>query len=99
MGGRPSDEHSIERKDNNKGYSPENCIWVDKTTQVLNRRLNKNNTSGVKGVTWNKARKKWLAVINVDYKVIQLGGFVNKEDVIVARKEAEVKYWGREMEY
>lgn len=41
MGPRPSDKHSIERKNNNKGYDPENCIWADKYTQANNTSRNK----------------------------------------------------------
>ena len=37
MGPRPTKKHSIERKDNNKGYEPGNCVWATKTTQNCNR--------------------------------------------------------------
>jgi hypothetical protein len=37
MGPRPSARHSIERKDSNKGYSPDNCIWALPAVQAANR--------------------------------------------------------------
>ena len=38
MGRRPSSEYSLDRIDNNKGYSPDNCKWSTVTEQRLNRR-------------------------------------------------------------
>ncbi len=38
MGRRPSSSHSIERKENNSGYSKENCMWADIIQQARNKR-------------------------------------------------------------
>jgi hypothetical protein len=37
MGPRPSNKHSIDRKDNSKDYFPENCRWTNQTVQCSNR--------------------------------------------------------------
>jgi hypothetical protein len=38
MGPKPTKDHSIERVENDKGYSPDNCIWGTKLEQGRNRR-------------------------------------------------------------
>lgn len=41
MGDSFSPELSLERMDNEKGYSPENCVWATMTTQNRNKRNNR----------------------------------------------------------
>jgi len=38
MGERPNG-HTLERKNNNLGYSPDNCIWATASEQMRNRRF------------------------------------------------------------
>lgn len=64
---------SIERADIAKNYCPENCSWIPKCEQPINRGIFCNNTSGFKGVSFMPARGKYKAYIGVEKKVIYLG--------------------------
>lgn len=94
MGERPSERHTLERIDNNAGYSVDNCKWATWETQNRkNKRINKNNTSGARGVYLNKKTGSWYALIYVNKKHINLGTYKSFEDAVIARKAAEDKYW------
>lgn len=56
MGIRPDPALTIERRNNDKGYSRDNCIWDTRSNQCVNRRTFKSNTSGARGVVANGER-------------------------------------------
>lgn len=62
------DTLSIERLDNNLGYSPSNCKWIPQRDQSLNRRICRKIT--INGVT--KLQKQWANEIGIsDVSIIQ----------------------------
>lgn len=56
--------------------------------------LRAHNTSGIKGVFWNKQQQKWAARIMLDYKSQHLGFFVDKAGAARAYKAAAIAAWG-----
>lgn len=65
-----------------------------KAENQRNAKLRKDSTTGLKGILWHRARKRWIARIRHNGKSIHLGTFINKDDARKARHEAEKKYHG-----
>ena len=63
-----------------------NLRWASHQENQYNRLLNKNSTSGIKGVSFLKNRNKWECYIKINYKKINLGLFSNIEDAKLARQ-------------
>lgn len=90
IGTCPDIKYSIERLDNSLGYSKENCIWANRSTQSAHRGRQKNNSSGYIGVKWDKRSSKWVASIRWKGKVTEKY-FSNKEMAALYR-DAYIKY-------
>lgn len=65
-----------------------NLRLATESENQANRKLDRNNTSGVKGVTWNKSCKKWQAQIKVHRVTRYLGVFEDKASAAQAYKAA-----------
>lgn len=74
INGDPSDNRACNLRD------------VDGSTNIRNRGLQSNNTSGHTGVQWCKRRNRWKAVIVLGGKVRVIGLFRQKSDAIAARR-------------
>lgn len=78
------DNLTIDRENNDLGYHPNNCRWVERTTQSRNTRIiHKHNTSGYRGVSFSTRSNKWLAQIMINNKNTFIGYF---NDIIDAAK-------------
>jgi len=56
---------------------------------IRNTGNRKNNTSGIKGVYWDKIIKKWGAYIIVNYKQKNLGKYLDFDNAVCARLAGE----------
>ena len=71
-----------------------NLRFVTHSQNIQNEKLLRSNTTGHKGVYWNKLEKKWKAAITASGNVIHLGTFYTYDEAVIARENAEKKYHG-----
>lgn len=71
-----------------------NLRQVSDTQNAQNKAIQKTNTSGVSGVSFNKRQQKWVARITVDGQRFSLGVFESLEKAAAARVAAEVIHFG-----
>ena len=80
-----SDDLTIDRIDNDKGYSPGNCRWASHYEQVHNQRKRKSKL-GVTGVREYKCGC-YIAYVCIGHKYIQIGRFPSIDEAVIAREK------------
>lgn len=70
----------------------ENLRYATRAENIYNMPEKKNNTSGHKGVSWDKQHKKWRAYIGGSVSRKELGLFSDFSVAVLARKKAEILY-------
>lgn len=90
--GHTKRQNGLDHTDNFSGMRDRQNKYNTNLEVIRNQKIQPNNTSGVKGVHYNKARKRWAADISIGGKVIRRD-FKTKEEAIKYRQELVDKYY------
>jgi len=89
------DPNYIDHIDGNpENNAIENLRPCNQSQNNANTGINKANTSGYKGVTWNKSCGKWHAQIKDNKKRVYLGVYDDIKDAAKAYDDAAVRIYG-----
>tara|TARA_R110000851_G_scaffold88070_15_gene192216 strand:- start:2614 stop:3246 length:633 start_codon:yes stop_codon:yes gene_type:complete len=78
-----NDKLTIDRVDNTKGYSPDNCRFANYSTQNANKGITNKNKSGFIGVS--KSGSRFRSYIDWEYKRVELGLYDTAIEASVVR--------------
>jgi len=91
----PGDPEVDHINDNGLDCRKENMRPATRSENSMNKRKWAGNySSKYKGVTWDKARRRWIAQIGIYGKHKFLGRFVNEEDAARAYDRAAIEAYG-----
>ena len=87
--------NEIDHIDGNKSNNKiENLREATHLQNGKNLTLRLSNKVGINGVRFDSDRRKWASSICINKKKKHLGRFANIEDAILARKNAEIEFFG-----
>jgi hypothetical protein len=72
----------------------DNLRDVTHSQNLMNAAVRSDSTSGYKGVSYDKARDRWYAYINIDGKRKMLGRHKTMQEAVTARQNAESELFG-----
>lgn len=88
-------ELEVDHKDRNCfNNQKSNLRYATRSQNGMNRRIQDNNTSGFKGVVWNKRMNRWQSQIHLNKKCIYLGCFESPIEAAKVYNNAAIKYHG-----
>lgn len=105
MGARPSVNYSIDRIDNNKGYSPKNCRWVTQKQQSRNTSRNLYLVDNGEKIIASDFEKKYKLYRGSVYYLFKSGlslkqivdkaknGLIGKNKCNLNGEKRTIKYW------
>ena len=83
-------DHINRKKNDNR---KQNLRLVTRQQNCVNKSIQSNNTSGIVGVYWDKAKNKWVGSLTFDGRKY-FKRFGTKEEAIEYRKLLEITYFG-----
>lgn len=92
MGRRPTDKHTLERIDVNKGYGPDNCEWETRTAQARNRNY-------ARTMAWELAERMGVKMMTAHHYIWRVKAKDKGEvirDKLSPKKEAIVRAFMQE---
>lgn len=82
-----NDTLTIDRINTKGNYEPNNCRWISREIQSINKIKQKNNISGYTGISYHKKNKKWASYVIFNKKHIHLGLFNTQKEALEARNK------------
>lgn len=90
-----NEKQQVDHKDGDSfNNTRANLRFSTQQENARNKRVQRNNVSGVKGVWWNKHKNRWEPSIVVNGKKMYIGRYLTIEEASDAYKRAASKYFG-----
>lgn len=78
---------SLDRIDNNKGYTKDNLRWVSSSVQLANQRCSGKGANRFTGVNWSVTHQRWISRISYEGKVLMSKVCLTEEEALNVRNQ------------